>query len=30
MKLELTLSQTHGGVLHYLTEDWTDHAKFEV
>jgi len=28
--LGLTLSQTHGGVLHYLTEDWTDHAKFEV
>jgi len=21
---------SHGGVLHYLTEDWTDHAKFEV
>lgn len=21
---------SHGGVLHYLTEDWTDHGKFEV
>ena len=20
---------THGGLLHYLTEDWTDNGKFE-